>query len=77
MTDLNSKEFNKFDSNGSVKTITGISIPEYDYVSAAYPNATTEVYTYKSGGSSGTTVATLTVIYTDSSKDNLSSVERS
>ena len=48
----------------------------WDYLSAAYPNGTTEVYTYKSGGVSGTTVATITVTYTDSTKANVSTVSR-
>jgi hypothetical protein len=48
----------------------------YDYVSVAYPLATQEVYTFKSGGSGGTTVATITVNYTDSTKVNLSSVAK-
>lgn len=49
---------------------------EFDYIGTAYPNGTTEVYTYKSGGSSGTIVASVTVTYTDSTKDNVSSVAR-
>lgn len=48
----------------------------FDYVSAAYPDAVTEVYTYKSGGSGGTTVATVTVVYTNSTKDAVSSVTK-
>lgn len=51
--------------------LAGIS---YDYVSASYPSATQEIYVFKTGGSSGTTVATVTINYTDSTKDNLSSV---
>ena len=50
---------------------------DYDYIAIAYPTTTTETYTYKSGGSGGTTVATITVTYTDTSKTNLSSVEKS
>lgn len=49
---------------------------KFDYIGVAYPNSTTETYTYKSGGSIGTTVATVTVVYTDSTKDNVSSVAR-
>lgn len=56
--------------------IPGLSIPIHDYVSASYPNATTETYTYKTGGSGGTTVATVTVVYTDSTKSSLSSVTK-
>lgn len=48
----------------------------FDYIAVAYPTATTETYTYKNGGSGGTTVATITITYTDSTKENLSIVER-
>lgn len=56
--------------------IAGNFIPgfTYDYVAVAYPSSTTETYTYKSGGASGTTLATITVTYTDSTKENVSSV---
>lgn len=49
----------------------------FDYVSVAYPDSTTEVYTYKSGGSGGATVATITVVYTSASKNNISTVTKS
>ena len=49
----------------------------YDYVSVAYPLTTTEVYTFKSGGSGGTTKATVTLVYTDATKANLSTVTKS
>jgi len=55
---------------------TGLNIGNYDYVSVAYPVATTEVYTFKEGGAGGTTVATVTIVYTDSSKQNLSTVTK-
>jgi len=48
----------------------------YDYVSVNYATATTEIYTFKTGGSSGTTTGVITLTYTDSTKDNLSSAER-
>lgn len=38
---------------------------EYDFIAASYPDDNTEVYTYKSGGVGGTTVATITVTYAD------------
>lgn len=53
---------------------SGLSLPEYDYISVAYPSGTQEVYTFKTGGAAGTTVATVTVNYTDSTKANLSTV---
>lgn len=49
---------------------------KYDYVAISYPTSTTESYVFKTGGSGGTTVATVTLTYTDSTKANLSSVEK-
>ncbi len=53
-----------------------VTVP-YDYIAATYPTASTEVYTYKSGGSSGTVVGIITVVYTDSTKEVLTSVTKS
>lgn len=49
---------------------------DYDYIAVAYPSTTSETYTYKTGGVGGTTVATITVVYTDTTKENISSVAR-
>lgn len=46
----------------------------YNFIDATYPSATQEVYVYKTGGSGGTTVATVTVNYTDASKEVLDDV---
>lgn len=54
--------------------LEGIS---FDYIDASYPTISSEVYTYKTGGASGTTVATITVAYTDATKEFISSVTRS
>jgi len=54
----------------------GFALNEYDYISAAYPNATTEVYTFNVGGSGGITVNTITVVYTDSTKSFISNVTK-
>lgn len=43
-------------------------IPAYDTVEASYPTNESEVYTYKLNG---TTVGTITITYTDSSKQYL------
>ena len=48
----------------------------YDYISAAYPDAVTEVYTSKQGGSGGSIQEVVTVVYTDSSKDRIQTVTR-
>ncbi len=56
---------------------SGIGIPEYDYVSMALSGGdTTETYTFKTGGSGGTTVATVAVVYTTSTRDVLVSVTK-
>ena len=49
---------------------------EYDFVQAAYPDATTEVWTFKSGGSGGTIVRTLTITFVDSTKELIDNVVR-
>jgi hypothetical protein len=49
----------------------------FDAVTIARPNDTTEVYSYRQGGVDGTVVCTLTIVYTDETKENISSVARS
>lgn len=56
--------------------VPGISIPIWDYMSLNVASGTTEVYTFKSGGSGGATVATVTIIYTDSSQEVISTVTK-
>lgn len=56
--------------------IPGFNLPVYDYIAATYPDGTTEVFSYKAGGSSGTAVGTLTVVYTDSTKGSVSTVTK-
>jgi hypothetical protein len=56
--------------------LPGIQVPASDSIVVEYPSSTTELYTYKTGGISGTTVATITVTYTTSAKTILSSVEK-
>lgn len=69
----------KINSLGNTQVLDmGKLVPkEFDTILATYPLATTEVYTYKTGGSGGTTVATVTVTYTDASKAVFVSAERS
>jgi hypothetical protein len=64
---------------GGLKTtsIGGSLVNEaFDYIAATYPLATQEVYTYKSGGSGGTTVATITVNYVDATKAEVLNVTK-
>lgn len=48
----------------------------YDAIAVSYPNSTTEIFSYYEGGLAGTLVATVTVVYTNASKDDISTVER-
>lgn len=54
----------------------GFDMGSYDYISASYAGGTSDVYTYKSGGSGGTTVGTITINYTDTTKAVISSVAK-
>lgn len=56
--------------------VNGFSVKAYDYVSLTQAS-TTDTYTFKSGGSGGTTVATIVITYTDSTKATLSTVVKS
>ena len=62
-------------SNGEVaiRTVQGLSPAEFTKIEVTYPDASTEVYTYKLNG---TTVGVVTVVYTDGTKAVLSSAER-
>jgi len=55
--------------------INGLSIPEHDYISLSYTGSNLTGVVYKTGGSGGTTVGTLTLTYDGSS--NLISVTKS
>lgn len=57
--------------NGSI--ISGIS---FDSLSLETPNSITEIYKYYEGGLSGDLKATVTIIYTNSSKNQIVSVVR-
>ena len=49
----------------------GFNIPAYDYFAVTTPLTTREVYTFKSGGSTGTTIATVTINYTAEDKSQI------
>jgi hypothetical protein len=48
----------------------------FDSISVTYDSAIQETYRYYTGGIAGTLVATLTVIYTDATKNFLNTIER-
>jgi len=68
----------RFDGKKAINVDVGISMPSpdsYDYGEVSYPSGTREVYVFKDGGSGGVVIATLTIDYTDSSKQSMSSWE--
>ena len=48
----------------------------YDFISAAYPSSTQEVYTTRNGGESGAIQEIITVTYVDSTKVDLLTIQR-
>lgn len=53
------------DSGNPIPVVTGLEIPEHDYISLSYTGSDLTGVVYKTGGSGGTTVATLTLAYSD------------
>jgi hypothetical protein len=65
----------KNDSGNPIPVVTGLEIPEHDYISLSYTGSNLTGVVYKTGGSGGTTVATLALAYDGS--NNLISVAKS
>ena len=60
-----------------VSETTGLLPKVYDYMSYTNTNTTTDTYVYKAGGVGGTTVATITIVYSDpTTKAVISTVTR-
>ena len=60
-----------------LQSIAGFNIPQNDYISRAWTAGTfTEVWTFKTGGSGGTTVGIITIIYDDADQSNIVSVTK-
>jgi hypothetical protein len=51
--------------------VTGLEIPEHDFIALSYTGENLTGVVYKTGGSGGTTVATLTLAYTGSRLDSV------
>lgn len=60
--------------DGKLTTLPGLSIPVHDYIGLTYTGDNPTTIVYKTGGSGGTTVATLTLTYTGA---NVTSVTKS
>lgn len=50
---------------GKLTALPGLDIPAHDYIALSYTGPDLTGVVYKTGGSGGTTVATLTLAYTD------------
>jgi len=72
--DSGGTRINPAKEDGHLANLPGLSIPVHDYIELGYTGSNLTSVVYKTGGSGGTTVATLTLGYTD---DNLTSVTKS
>jgi hypothetical protein len=61
----------KNDSGNPIPVVTGLEIPEHDFIDLSYTGENLTGVVYKTGGSGGTTVATLTLAYTGSRLDSV------
>jgi hypothetical protein len=61
--------------NATLQKIPGLALPIYDYVLQTQ-SATQDVWVFKTGGGAGTTVATVTINYTDSTKAVITNVAK-
>lgn len=59
-----------------INPATGFALPPYNFISLSQ-TSTVDTYTFKSGGSGGVTVATITITFTDSTKATISTVLQS
>jgi hypothetical protein len=64
-------------ANGASLSAGSFWTMDYDTVTVAYPDAVTEVYSSRIGGAGGSVQEVVTIIYVDSSKEQLVSVVRS
>jgi hypothetical protein len=54
---------------------SGLRLPLYDYVSNA-TTSTSDTYTFRRGGASGTILCVVAIVYTDTTKGTISTVTR-
>lgn len=60
----------------TLESVAGLNIPAYDYVQFTYDTPTQTTIVFKTGGSGGTTVATVVIVYTDATQDFISTVTK-
>ena len=68
-------QLNAANFNANVYQQNKLVTVAHDYI-ALTQNTTQDIWTFKSGGAGGTTVATVTITYTDTTKQTISSVAR-
>lgn len=66
----------QINNDGGVLTANGLVNGNYDYISYTNTSSTVDTYVYKTGGSSGSTIATVTITYTDTTKNQVSTVAK-
>lgn len=72
---VNGEEINPA-TNESIEALGGLLTEAYDSISFSYPSSTEEIIYFKVGGLAGVTVMTITVTYTDATKENVQSAVR-
>jgi hypothetical protein len=65
---------NQLATEDTLQKLIGFDIPPFDYISLSYTGDNLTGVVYKTGGSGGTTVATLTLTYTGSVLDTITKV---
>lgn len=58
-------------TTGELLVKTNFVAPSYDYIALTYTGSNLTQVVYKTGGASGTVVATLTLVYTGSQLDSI------
>lgn len=61
----------KVDSSGRTVSVSGLVPHEYDYIAISYTGVNLTGVVYKTGGSGGSTVATLVLAYTGAVLDSI------
>lgn len=81
---IRDREYDKFAESSEGDTVVRVLSKDdgniltgvvWDYT-ALTQDTTTDTWTFKSGGSGGTTTAVILITYTDSTKETISTVER-
>lgn len=60
----------------TLAALAGMVTSAFDYIEATYPTSSSEIYVYKTGGTSGTIISTITIVYTDTTKEFISTITK-